>query len=149
MRWTTNKWVIARPFWKYYWWIDSHFYKGYLLHKLIPQLLGLEVALEFGSVFWRISPTYLSIVALPLRIETFAGTHPLWSFSESPSPSVPQRLWSLPGWLWGLPGWLLGPWGCNGRMDGRTDGRMDRWMDGRKISPFYRTSFPIRAAAQK
>ena len=29
------------------------------------------------------------------------------------------------------------------------DGRMARWTDGRKISPFYRTSFPIGAAAQK
>ena len=36
--------------------------------------------------------------------------------------------------------------------DGRTDGQTDRWMDGQtdgwKISPFYRTSSPIGAAAQ-
>ena len=32
-----------------------------------------------------------------------------------------------------------------GRTYGRTDGRMDGW----KISPFYRTSSPIGAAAQK
>ena len=34
------------------------------------------------------------------------------------------------------------PWG-GGRMDGRTDGQTDK----RKISPFYRTSSPIGAAA--
>ena len=27
------------------------------------------------------------------------------------------------------------------------DGRTDEWTDGRKISPFYRTSSPIGAAA--
>ena len=51
----------------------------------------------------------------------------------------------------------------DGRMDGRTDGKQtdgqtDGWrtngwtdgrMDGRSFSPFYRTSSPVRAAAQK
>ena len=33
----------------------------------------------------------------------------------------------------------------DGQTDGRTDGQTDKW----KISPFYRTSSPIGAAAQK
>ena len=36
--------------------------------------------------------------------------------------------------------WLDGP-------EGGTDGRTDEHTDGRKISPFYRTLSPIRAAA--
>ena len=42
----------------------------------------------------------------------------------------------MAGWASGLAGW---PRGGNGRTEERTDGR--------KISPFYRTSSPIGAAA--
>ena len=35
----------------------------------------------------------------------------------------------------------------DGRMDGRMDGWTDERTDKRKISPFYRTSSPIGAAA--
>ena len=57
-----------------------------------------------------------------------------------------------PGWLALRPAWLglrlawlaLGP---SRGGNGQTDGRMDGWMDGRKISPFYRTLSPIGAAA--
>ena len=37
----------------------------------------------------------------------------------------------------------------DGRTYGRTYVRTDGWTDGRKISPFYRTLSPTRAAAQK
>ena len=44
------------------------------------------------------------------------------------------------------PAWLaLGPW--RGGTDERTDERMDERTNERKISPFYRTSSPIGAAA--
>ena len=56
--------------------------------------------------------------------------------------SFVQVSW-LAGWASGLAGWASGlagwPRGGNGRMDVRTDER--------KISPFYRTSSPIGAAA--
>ena len=53
-----------------------------------------------------------------------------------------------PGWASGLAGWASGLAGWpkgGGRTDVRTYVRTDR----RKISPFYRTSSPIGAAAQK
>ena len=54
--------------------------------------------------------------------------------------SVRPPLWpsGLAGWASGLAGW---PRGGDGRTNVRTNGR--------KISPFYRTSSPIGAAAQK
>merc|ERR1712212_1087834 len=69
------------------------------------------------------------------------GVHP------SVRPSVHSPLWviqpslRLQAWLARPQAWLDDP---EGGMDGRTDGRMDK----RKISPFYRTSSPIGAAAQ-
>ena len=62
-------------------------------------------------------------------------------------PSQPGLRPSLQEWLAGPQAWLDGGWprGGNGRSDWWTDGRTNIW----KISPFYRTSSPIRAAAQK
>ena len=61
----------------------------------------------------------------------------------------PAWLALRPDWLGLRPAWLaLGP-SRGGRMYGRTDVRTYGWTDGRKISPFYRTSSPIGAAAQK
>ena len=55
----------------------------------------------------------------------------------------------LAGWLDLRPGWLgLRP-GWMAQRGGQTDGRTDVQTYRRKISPFYRTSFPIGAAAQK
>ena len=57
----------------------------------------------------------------------------------------PGWLGLRPGWLGLRPGWLgLRP-GWLAQRGGRTDKRTDE----RKISPFYRTSSPIGAAAQK
>ena len=73
-------------------------------------------------------------------------------------PSLKHETWLAgwlglkPGWLGLRPGWLgLRP-GWLGLRPGwmaQRGGRMDKRMDGRKISPFYRTSSPIGAAAQK
>ena len=45
-----------------------------------------------------------------------------------------------PGWLGLRSGWMA-------QRGERTDVRTNGWTDGRKISPFYRTSSPIGAAA--
>ena len=42
--------------------------------------------------------------------------------------------------------WLASSWALEGG-NGQTDGQKDGRMDGQKISPFYRTSSPIGAAA--
>ena len=55
----------------------------------------------------------------------------------------PDWLGLRPGWLGLRPGWMA----QRGGTDGRTDGRSDQRTYGRKISPFYRTSSPIGAAA--
>ena len=69
-----------------------------------------------------------------------------WLALKPTWPSMRPDLLALrPAWLGLRPAWLaLGP-SRGGRTDGRTDGR----TYGRKISPFYRTSSPIGAAAQK
>ena len=55
-----------------------------------------------------------------------------------------------PVWLGLRPGWMAQRGEqMDGRMDGRTDGRTDGQTNERKISPFYRTSSPIGAVAQK
>ena len=55
-------------------------------------------------------------------------------------------------WLGGPQAWLAGPQAWLARpqawLDG-PEGGTDGWMDKQKISPFYRTSSPIGAAAQK
>ena len=50
---------------------------------------------------------------------------------------------------WPIEKTLLTDGRTDGRTDRRTDGRMDKRTDGWKISPFYRFSSPIGAAAQK
>ena len=81
---------------------------------------------------------------------------PLWSSQPGLRPSQPGLRPSQPGlrpsqpasqsslrlqaWLAGPQAWLAGP-------EGGTDGRTDKRTDERKISPFYRTSSPIGAAA--
>ena len=68
--------------------------------------------------------------------------------SQASEALRPAWLALRPDWMGLRPAWLaLGPLrgGTDIRMDGRTYGR----TDGRKISPFYRTSSPIGAAAQK
>ena len=73
------------------------------------------------------------------------SVHP--SVRPSVHPSPPSRA-QEPDWLGLRPARLaLGPsrGGIVGRMDGWTDG----WMYGWKISPFYRTSSPTGAVAQK
>ena len=59
----------------------------------------------------------------------------------------------LAGWLAGPQIWLAWPqaWlaGPQAWLDGPEGGRMYQQKNGRKISPFYRTSSPIGAAAQK
>ena len=65
------------------------------------------------------------------------GSEGLPEGSEAPSKGSD----SLPEGSEGLPG---GPGG-----DGRTDGRTDVRTDGRNLSPFYRTSSPVGAAARK
>ena len=59
--------------------------------------------------------------------------------------SVHPSVW--PSWLAGPQAWLDGPEGGNGRTEGRTDEQTNKRTYGRKISPFYRTSSPIGAAA--
>ena len=64
-------------------------------------------------------------------------------------PSRPEIQPAKPE-AWGLAGWLAGWLGLRSdwlaqRGDGRTNGRTDK----QKNSPFYRTSSPIGAAAQK
>ena len=58
----------------------------------------------------------------------------------------------MAGWLAGPQAWLAGPqaWlaGPQAWLDGPEGGTYER-TNGRKISPFYRTSSPIGAAAQK
>ena len=57
-----------------------------------------------------------------------------------------------PGWMALRPAWLaLGPSsrGMDERINDWMDERTDERMDGQKISPFYRTLFPIGAVAQK
>ena len=66
----------------------------------------------------------------------------------------PGGLALRPAWLALKPDWLALRPDCLGLRPawlafGPSRGGMDRWMDGWKISPFYRTSFPIGAAAQK
>ena len=86
---------------------------------------------------------------------------PLWAIQPGLRPSQPSlkpETWLAgwlglrPGWLGLRPGWLgLRPgWlglrpGWMAQRGERTDG----WTYIRKISPFYRTSSPIGAAAQK
>ena len=61
----------------------------------------------------------------------------------------PGWLGLRPGWLGLRPGWLgLRP-GWMAQRGGQTNGRMNGRTDVQKISPFYRTSSPIGAAAQK
>ena len=67
-------------------------------------------------------------------------------------PAKPEAWLAGPeAWLAGPQAWLDGPEGGDRRTDVRTDGRTDGRTYGRtyKISPFYRTSSPIGAAAQK
>ena len=65
------------------------------------------------------------------------------SASQASGALRPTLLALRPDWLGLRPAWLaLGP-SRGERMDGQMDGRMDR----RKISPFYRNSSPIGAAA--
>ena len=54
----------------------------------------------------------------------------------------------MAGWASGLAGWASGLAGWPRGGDKQTDKWTDGRMDGRKISPFYRTSSPIEAAAQ-
>ena len=61
--------------------------------------------------------------------------HPAWPEAQLAS-SLKLQASGMAGWAKGLAGW---PRGGNGRTNGRTYG----W----KISPFYRTSSPIGAAA--
>ena len=69
---------------------------------------------------------------------------------QASEPLRPGWLALRPDWLGLRPAWLalgLSSGGMDGRTDGWLDGRMYRRTDRRKISPFYRTSSPIGAAA--
>ena len=60
--------------------------------------------------------------------------------SEALPASLPSL--RLQAWLAGPQAWLDGP-------EGGANRRTNEQMNGQKISPFYRTSSPIGAAAQK
>ena len=74
----------------------------------------------------------------------------IWIIKSSPKASNGQRFpcpaLLSPWFSWGEAGQRLDGWpGWMAQRGGRTDIQ----TNGRKISPFYRTSSPIRAAAQK
>ena len=97
---------------------------------------------------YRTTPSFPGIHAHPNRNCNWMA---LWCTSP-PWPQVQpasQPSLRLQGWLAGPQAWLAGPQAWLDGPEGGTDGRMDGRTNGRKISPFYRTSSPIGAAAQK
>ena len=109
---------------------------------------------DFPSVRPFVRPFVHPSVHSPL-LAIQPGLRPSQPDLRPSQPSLKPETWLAgwlglrPGWLGLRPGWLgLRP-GWMAQRGGRTDERMYERTDGRKISPFYRTSSPIGAAAQK
>ena len=68
------------------------------------------------------------------------------------APALAGKASGLAGWTSGLAGpqaWLAGAQAWLDGPEGGMDERTNKQTDGRKISPFYRNSSPIGAAALK